>query len=114
MPIESAVVILVLTLALSCIAVVSLAVYLLVRFSRQLSLPLELALRQPYRVNPDHYGRMAYADAIAASPDTGDKPLPVDSDDGPATPLENPSADAAPMMSEGWLPSPDAMAPKLE
>ena len=63
------------TFVLGCLALVAAAVFLIWQFSKQLSLTTELAIRMPYRADPNDYGTLAVADAMAA----GRKPSEAES-----------------------------------
>ena len=99
---EVAVVVLVVALSFSCVAVVGMAVWILARFSRQLSLPAELAMRFPYRTDPDHYAKMGVADQMSAGRQSGEGHLPET--DGPEPKGEPAPEPALPMMEPGFVP----------
>lgn len=74
---EACVVVLAVTLALSCVSVAGIAVYLLVRFSHQLSLPNELAVRRAAAIDVERYSLMAIADQAASGRRATDAKLEV-------------------------------------
>lgn len=106
MPSEWAIGVLVTVLSVSCLVVVITAAYLLCRFSRQLSLPAELAMRFPYRVDPDHYAAMGYGDALGAARAGTDAALPIHEK---STPVEPISDDAVPTLPAGYVPTPEEL-----
>ena len=103
---ESTVVgVLIVTLSLCCVAVVFIAAWILVRFSKQLSLPAELAMRFPYRTNPKQYGEMAVCDAMAAGRQVAERAIPVDDEFPDDIPDVDPRADdPIPMIPGGYVP----------
>lgn len=64
--IELALVVLVCVLSAACLGMTCLAVRVVLAYQKQLALAAELAIRFPYRVNPEDYARLGVADAIAA------------------------------------------------
>ncbi|HUX15833.1 MAG TPA: hypothetical protein VMW52_05135 [Phycisphaerae bacterium] len=99
---EVAVVVLVVALSFSCVAIVGMAVWILARFSRQLSLPAELAMRFPYRVEPDHYAKMGVGDQLAAGRESVRGKLPYS--EGREPHIEPTTEQPMPMMEPGFVP----------
>jgi hypothetical protein len=74
---ECALLMLAVTLCVSCVAVVYLACRIVLSYQKQLSAAAELAIREPYRVNPNQYMVLAHADKVASGRASSNEVVPA-------------------------------------
>lgn len=101
MTLELALLLLCVTLSICCVAAIFLAFRVVVSYQKQLSAAAELAIREPYRVNPNQYMVLAHADKVASGRATSNEVVPALSEQPRPTP---PVPDDMP-LSNGVIPA---------